>query len=360
MSKEIKFTVSASPQITDNKNSTKKIMLDVLISLIPVSIASIIFFGYHVLINLILCVTFCFFTETIWSMAIRKKWNRDGFKTASSWDFSCIVTGVILALNLPTVMDVKDWSLNIVSQSGKILFSFETVILCFVGSVVAILLVKQLFGGIGRNFANPAATARVFLFITFGTAFLTSQTQGIGLDATTGATWLSSDTKANGTLLLNAFLGNVGTSAVGETCVIAILLGYVYLCFRKIIDYRIPLMIVGFTAIFALLFDGLIKNHLSGIELLYNILAHILCGGMLFGSVFMATDYASSPNTFVGNIIFCFGIALFTMLIRVFAGYPEGMSFAILIMNCATPLIDKLVYPKPFGFIKKQRQRGAK
>jgi Na+-translocating ferredoxin:NAD+ oxidoreductase RnfD subunit len=176
------------------------------------------------------------------------------------------------------------------------------------------------------------------------------------MEASTGATWLSSKSLKS-ISLLDMFLGNVGSAAVGETCVIAILLGYIYLSIRKVIDWRIPLMIIGWSAIFALLFDGAIKSKLSGEELWLNLGAHVLSGGLIFGAVFMATDYATSPNTFIGNCVFCFGIALFTMLIRVFAHFPEGISFAILIMNCLTPLIDKYIVPRPFGFVKKAKKK---
>ncbi len=346
------YTVSTSPHITNKSNSTREIMLDVLIALCPALIAACFYFGYHVLINVVFCSLFCFGLETLWSMFMKKEWSKQGFKQACSWDLSCLVTAVILALNLPSTVHV--WGLNIVSAGGKILFSFDAVLICLIGSIVAIVLVKQLFGGIGRNFANPAATARVFLLLAF--SFSSVQTIGaFGFDASTGATWLSSKSMEN-VPLLNMLLGNVGTGAVGETCVVAILLGYVWLSIRKVIDWRIPLMIIGWSALFALLFDGLIKSKLTGMDLLVNVAAHVLSGGLIFGAVFMATDYASTPNTFIGNCVFCFGVALFTMLIRVFAHLPEGISFALLIMNCVTPLIDKYIYPRPFGYVKKKKE----
>lgn len=351
------YTVSSSPQITHKGNSTRKIMRDVLIALAPAVVAAIVFFGHHVAINVLCCALFCWGLETIWSMFRAKSWNKQGFISASSWDLSCIVTGVIIALNMPATVNV--WGMNSVNAKGTVVFSFDTVLVCLIASIVAIILVKQLFGGIGRNFANPAATARVFMLLTFGAGFLVSQTSGLVMDATTGATWLSG-TKATSTgALLDMFLGNVGSAAVGETCVVAILLGYIYLSVRKVIDWRIPLMIIGWSAVMALLFDGLIKSDLTGQDLWLNTLSHVLSGGLIFGSVFMATDYATSPNTFVGNCIFAFGIALFTMLIRTFASYPEGISFAILIMNCITPLIDKYVYPVPFGGRAKKNKKEA-
>lgn len=333
-------------------------MADVLIALVPSVIAAVFFFGYHVVINIVVCTVSCWGFELLYGMAATKSWNKDGFRNSSVWNLSCFVTAVLLALNLPATLDV--WGMNVVSASGRVLFSFDTVLVCMLGSLVAIVLVKQLFGGIGRNFANPALTARVFLFLTFAASFAASQTIGLGFQASTGATWLGGDKTATPGVLYNLFIGNVGSAAVGETCVVAILLGYVYLSVRRTIDFRVPLMIVGWAALFALLFDGLAKQHLTGSALFYNMLAHVMSGGLLFGAVFMATDYATSPNTFAGNCVFAFGIALFTMLIRTFAAYPEGMSFAVLIMNCVTPLIDRFIYPRPFGYVKPKKEKKSK
>lgn len=352
------YVVSASPQITSKGNSTRGIMADVLIALVPSVIAAVFFFGYHVIINVVVCAVSCWGFELLYGMAATKSWNKDGFRNSSVWNLSCFVTAVLLALNLPATLDV--WGMNVVSESGRVLFSFDTVLVCMLGSLVAIVLVKQLFGGIGRNFANPALTARVFLFLTFAASFAASQTVGLGFQASTGATWLGGDKTATPSVLYNLFIGNVGSAAVGETCVVAILLGYVYLSVRRTIDFRVPLMIVGWAALFALLLDGLAKQHLTGSALFYNMLAHVMSGGLLFGAVFMATDYATSPNTFAGNCVFAFGIALFTMLIRTFAAYPEGMSFAVLIMNCVTPLIDRFIYPRPFGYVKPKKEKKSK
>lgn len=352
------YVVSASPQITAKGNSTRGIMTDVLIALAPSVIAATFFFGYHVIINLIVCAASCWGFELLYDLATKKAWNKDGFGNSSVWNLSCFVTAVLLALNLPATLDV--WGMNAVSATGRVLFSFDTVLVCMLGSLVAIVLVKQLFGGIGRNFANPALTARVFLFLTFAASFASSQTIGLGFQASTGATWLGGDKTATPSVLYNLFIGNVGSAAVGETCVVAILLGYAYLSVRGTIDFRVPLMIIGWAAIFAILFDGVAKQHLTGWALFYNMIAHVMSGGLLFGAVFMATDYATSPNTFAGNCVFAFGIALFTMLIRTFAAYPEGMSFAVLIMNCVTPLIDRFIFPRPFGYVKPKKEKTPK
>lgn len=365
------LTVAASPHITQKSKTTRSIMLDVLIALMPVLVMSVLYFGYHVLINAVVCMGSCLGFELLYTLICKKDFSKKAVKGSSCWDCSCLVTGLILALNLPRVMAVKGWDLNVYAQmpeSGAravdyITFSGDTVIVCILASLVAIVLVKMLFGGIGKNFANPAVTARVFLFLAFASSFTWTNTTGLGdwLPASTGATWLSSGSKLtnNQTMFFNMFIGNRGASAVGETCMIALLLGYLYLSIRKVIDFRLPLIIVGSAAVMALLFDGL-PRHLVGARLVNNMYAHIMSGGLVFGAIFMATDYATSPNTFWGNALYGFGIALFTMLIRVFGKYPEGMSFAILIMNAVTPLIDKYIVPRPFGYTKKIKEKPKK
>ena len=347
--------VSSSPHITNKHSSTRKIMLDVIIALIPCVICATIFFGHTVITNVIACAFFCYAFESLWWMIAHKNFSLKALKQASSSDLSCLVTGIILALNLPATVSV--WELNI-SFGGTIIFSFDTLFVCLIGSAVAILLVKQLFGGIGKNFANPAATARVFLLLCFASSFVASQSTGLIFEASTGATWLSSRGKTTGDVILRLFVGNTGTAAVGETCTVAILLGFIYLSIKKVIDCRIPLMIIGWSAIFALIF-GLGKGY-EGEQLLLKTLCHALAGGLLFGAVFMATDYSSSPNTFEGNCVYCFGIALITMLIRFYASYPEGISFAILIMNIITPIINKYIYHKPFGYVKSKKVKTEK
>lgn len=358
------YTVSASPHITKPNHTTRTLMLDVILALSPCLFAAIIYFGHHVAINLLCCLIGCVGSELLFDLIVSRKWNWEGVKQSSITDCSAVVTAVILTLNLPAKIRVSGWDLNVYLKGAEhtvdnIVFSFDTVVLCLVGSIFAIMAVKMLFGGIGKNFANPAAMGRIFLFVFAPLAAV--QTIGLAGTVSTGATWLSGDKATNASgLFLNMFLGNTGSAAVGETCVIAILIGYLYLSIRKVIDWRIPLVLVGSAAVFALLFDGVISMQLSGARLFNNMIAHVLSGGLLFGSVFMATDYSTSPNTFKGNVIFAVGIALITMLIRVFAGYPEGMSFAIVIMNIASPLIDKYVVPKPFGYQKEKKVRIKK
>lgn len=345
------LVTSSAPHITKKGNSTRKIMIDVLIALIPSAVAAIYFFGYMVAVNIVVCCASCFGFELLYNLIKNKKFDKENVRSASVWDLSCFVTGVILALNLPTVINI--WSnLSI----------FSTIVADIIGSLFAIVIVKMLFGGIGRNFANPAAVGRIFLFLCFASAFKSVAASGIGLEPTTGATWLSQSVgnrPVTGNDLLNMFLGNVGSSAVGETSTLAILIGYIYLCIRKVIDWKLPLYIVASVAVFTLLFEGLIVGKLSVDQIFLNMIAHILSGGLLFGAVFMATDYATSPNTSKGLIIYGIAIGFITVIIRVFGGYPEGMSFAIVIMNIVTPLIDKYIYPRPFGYEKPKKNKNA-
>lgn len=331
-------------------------MIDVLIALLPCVVAATVFYGYHVIINLVTCLIFCFVTELLYNLIVSKNFTRDGVKNSNVSDVSFAVTAVILTLNLPAVMPVNMWGVNVYDEFGAIAFSFDTVVLCALGSIFAIALVKMLFGGLGRNFANPACTGRIFLFIAFGGAGafnLTSSLFGSGMGAS-GATWLGTRESATGAMLLDMFLGNTATAAVGETCVIAILLGYLYLSVRRVIDPRVPIVTVASLTLFAFLFD-VIPSGATGVGMGKAVAAHILSGGVIFGSVFMVTDYSTSPNTFIGNVIFGAGVGLITALIRAFGNFPEGFSFALLIMNLVVPLLDKYIIPKPFGYVKPKK-----
>lgn len=364
------LVVSSSPHIAQTAKNTRSIMLDVIIALMPAFVMAVFYFGYHVVINAVVCMGSCFGFELLYSLIVKKDFSRKAVRESCCWDCSCLVTGLILALNLPRVMIVDKWNFNAyrtmpdingINRADYVVFGGDTIIICIVASLIAIVLVKMLFGGLGKNFANPAATARIFIFLAFGISFANTTGLGNWLPASTGATWLSSVGKPTDgeNLFFYMFIGNRGAAAVGETCMIALLLGYLYLAIKKVIDFRLPLIIVGSAAVFALLFDGL-PNHLTGAKLFNNMFAHVMSGGLVFGSVFMATDYSTSPNTFWGSVLYGFGIALFTMLIRVFGKYPEGMSFAILIMNCVTPLIDKFILPCPFGYTRKPKEKRGK
>lgn len=364
--------VSSSPHITKPGVGTRRIMIDVLISLCPTVIAATFFFGYHVIVNIIVAVAACVGFELLYDAGVRGKFKKGCVRNSSIKDFSAVVTGVILALNFPTVLKVDGWNFNVLTnpnlnkpELADIVLSFDMLIMLIIASLVAIVLVKMLFGGIGKNFVNPAAAGRVFVFMTVSLAAV--QTLGVGLSASTGATWLSTKSFPQGrdlikdySILLNMFIGNTGSAAVGETSAIAILMGFAYLVIRKVIDFRLPLVIIGSTFVFAILFDGVACGVKNQTFLLNAAIAHVLSGGVLFGAVYMATDYATSPNTPLGRIFYGVGIALITMLIRVFASAPEGMSFAILIMNIATPLIDLYVCPKPFGYVKPEKKTNSK
>lgn len=315
--------VSLSPHISAN-TSVRKIMLDVIIALIPAIIASVVFFGFYALFLIILSVGTATLTEFLFNV-IRKK-------EQSISDLSCIVTGVILGLNLPPTVPFY---------------------LPIVGAVVAITT-KMLFGGIGKNFANPAITGRIFLLLAW-TSFMTSFVEpiswanhegfklfacaltGSDVSVITSATPLSGQAAS----LLDLFLGRIGGS-IGETCSLALLIGGIYLCVRKVIDYKIPLIFIGTSALFSLIFGGI-----------SDVLPGILSGGLLLGAIFMATDYATSPNSFWGVVIYSFLGGFISCLIRYYGNYPDGVSFAILLINIVTPLLDKYIRPRPFGYKKK-------
>jgi len=328
-----KLVVSGAPHITD-KASTQRIMIDVLIALLPATVMSIVIFGWRALAVVAVAVASAVAAEFVYGIVAKKK---DRFKNLSIKDCSAAVTGLLVALNVPSTLPL--WMVAL-------------------GSVFAIVIVKMLFGGLGKNFANPAMTARLFLLISF--AQLMSQsaptTGAFGMEIASGATWLANrlpeDVAQN---VLGMILGNKASCAMGEVSIVALLVGYAYLCVRKVIDWKMPLVIIGGVALFALLFDAL-PNH-TGADIGYVTLGHVLSGGVVLGAVFMATDYATSPNTTLGSMIYALAIALLTVVIRVFGSYPEGMSCAIVLMNILTPVIDKLIVPKPFGYVKPEKQK---
>ncbi|HEY8390196.1 MAG TPA: RnfABCDGE type electron transport complex subunit D [Clostridia bacterium] len=345
-----KLFVRTSPYIS-SRFATRKIMLDVIIALIPCIIAGVIFFGWGTLILIGVCCLTAFVSEFLFTLIKNNKWNWEAVKNSSATDLSCFVTGILLALNLPASLVWKS------GQPGVI--SLANIWMPMVGTVFAIVFVKMAFGGIGKNFANPALAARIFMVVSFGAFMGTVGTNNIiGLDAVSSATWLSTrNASAVSSQWFNMLIGNKGAAAFGETSVIAILIGYIYLSVRKVIDPRVPLIIIGGVAVFAFLFDAL-PNGSSFSEMMLLVAGHVLTGGLMLGAVFMATDYSSSPNTFRGNVIFALGIALLVVIIRVFGKTDEGVSYAILIMNILVPLIDKYIYPRAFG--RKRATRGAK
>ena len=305
--------VSVNPHIYA-KDTTQTIMRDVLIALFPAVIASIVFFGVKALLVEVVCVAVAMGCE--WAFEKITK------KPITIMDLSAAVTGLILALNLP--VDIPIWQ-------------------AMFGSFVAIIVVKQFFGGIGQNFANPAITARVIMLVAFSGAMTTWHNPafaGFAADATTAATPLAVLSGAEGQLptLLQMFLGARGGS-MGETSCLALLLGGAYLIYRKVISWHTPVAFIG---------TVLVLTALLGKEPLYQVMA----GGLFLGAIFMATDYTTSPPTPAGKLIFGVGCGLITVLIRVWGNYPEGVSFSILLMNILNPYICEWTKTKPFGGVQ--------
>lgn len=310
------FAVTSSPHLRD-KATSQRIMQEVCLALAPAGIAGIILYGFNAALLIAICVATCVLSEFVWQKATRQ--------TVTISDWSAVVTGLLLAYNLPAT---APWWIAVI------------------GSILAIILVKQFFGGIGSNFMNPALTARAILFISWSGimgAYPKANAFQFTADAVTGATPLATlnGGSTEGVRLLDLLLGNQG-GVLGETCAIAIILGGVYLIVRGIVDWRIPVSFIGTVFLCFLIKDG-------AEVALYQLLA----GGLMLGAFFMATDYATSPITRIGRVIFGIGCGFFLFIIRAFANYPEGCSFAILFMNVATPVIDRFTMPRPFGEVKK-------
>ena len=294
--------LAVSPHIHSGR-STSGIMRDVLISLLPVTVAGAVIFGLRALLVVAVCVVSCVGFEALFNL-ITKKDQTVG-------DLSAAVTGLLLALNLPA--NIPLWQ-------------------CVVGSLFAIIVVKCLFGGIGHNLVNPAMTARVFMLIAFSSLV----TPAFPVDTVASATPLAAEKMPE---LLTLFLGNYG-GAIGETCTVALLLGGIYLIVRRIITWHVPVTFIGTVFVFSLLMQGF--DVTASLSL-------IMSGGLFIAAIFMATDYVTSPATAWGKVIFGIGAGLITGLIRYFGNYPEGASFAILFMNILTPYISKWTKKTVFG-----------
>ena len=313
-----KLIVSSSPHLRARRTTTG-IMLDVIIALMPALVASIIYFGYRAAIIIAVCVATCVVAEFV----SRKIMKRDN----TICDLSAVVTGILLAFNLPAGLNP---------------------VMAAIGSVVAIIVVKQMFGGLGQNFVNPALTARIVLMVSFPTPMTTWDSPFYywgGTDAATTATVFGGEHVS----ILNMFLGNQAGS-LGETCALALLLGGIYLVVRRVISPIIPVCYLGTVALFALIFGACTGENIGEF-----ILTHLLSGGLMLGAIFMATDYATTPINWRGKIIFGIGCGIRTMVIRLFGSLPEGVSFSIILMNILTPLIEKATRPRPFG---KERKRN--
>ena len=313
------FVVSGTPHVR-SKESIQSIMRDVIIALVPATAAGIYYFGISALILIIAAIASSVIFEALCQKIMKKP------VTVS--DLSAVVTGLLLAMNLPAAAPV--W-------------------VAVVGSAFAIIFGKQLFGGLGQNFINPALAGRAFLLASYPTEMTTwSVPNGLEVaDAATYATPLA-QLKAGhlDASLGELMLGQCG-GTIGETCAIALIIGGVYLLYKHVISWKIRVIYIATVAI---LF-GVIGRHGMRMPL-----QEIMAGGVMLGGIFMATDYASSPVTPKGQIIFAVGAGLITYLIRTFGGYPEGVSYSILIMNCCVPLIERFTEPTIFGALPKTKE----
>ena len=306
-----KLIVSSSPHIRSTA-TTPRIMLDVFAALTPAAVAGCIIFGWRALLVIAVCLASCVASEFVFNLITKKE--------QTIYDMSAAVTGLLLAMNLRA--DAPIWQ-------------------CVLGSVFAIVVVKCLFGGLGCNFANPAISGRVFLLICFTGSLAGGAVPKLSSapELVSGATPLSVMAKG-GELpsLLDMFLGLRG-GALGETCIAALLIGFVYLVVRKVIHFETPLIFIATVFVLSLIVDN------SFTLALYQVLS----GGLVLGAVFMATDYVTTPITRTGKMIFAVGCGLITFLIRSFGNYPEGVSFAILFMNILSPDIEKWTAKRPLG-----------
>lgn len=309
-----KFTVSSSPHIRASY-TTQGIMADVLIALSPAMIVAVYFLGIRALLVTVLSVTSCVFFEAVWQKVVKQP--------VSVRDLSAVVTGVLLAFNLPVSAPI---------------------FLPIVGAFVAIIMAKQFFGGLGQNFINPALAARAVLLASFPQAMTDFSMPGVdGISSATPLALLKAGEAAPS--LMDVFLGNIGGS-IGEISALALLIGLAYLLLKKVISIKVPAIYVG---------TVFILTYVLGRGGMFNAnpLYEVMTGGLFLGAFFMATDYSTSPSTPKGEVIFALGCGILTTVIRLYGGYPEGVSYSILIMNLAVPLIDKYTAPKPFGTVKK-------
>ena len=298
------FNISSSPHIR-SKVTTGNIMLMVIIALLPATAFGIVNFGLSALLVILVTVASSVLTEYLYQKLMHRK--------VTISDFSAVVTGLLLALNMPPT---APWWM------------------CVLGSVFAILVVKQVFGGLGQNFMNPALGARCFLLISF-----TGRMTTFVYDGVTGATPLALLKAGEKVNVFDMFLGNIG-GTIGETSVVAILIGAIFLLAKGIIDIRIPASYILSFAVFVLIFGGFDVTYLA---------AHLCGGGLMLGAWFMATDYVTCPITPNGKILFGVCLGILTGVFRLFGGSAEGVSYAIIISNLMVPLIEKVTLPKPFG-----------
>jgi electron transport complex protein RnfD len=311
---EINLIAGSSPHIKSGE-STQRIMRDVIIALIPAIMASVYYFKIQAAMLILVTVVACLLSEYVWNIIVKK--------TNTISDLSAVVTGILLAFNLSPAVPI--W-------------------IAAIGGFFAIIIVKQLFGGLGHNFINPALAARAFMMASWPVQMTTWRLPG--WDAVSSATplaLLKKGREAMGMLppISELFVGNVG-GTIGETSILALLIGAAYLLYRKVITLELPLAFIGTVGLMTWMFSG--ETLFTG-----KFIYHILSGGLILGAFYMATDYTTSPVTFKGRIIMGVGCGLITSIIRLFGGYPEGVSYSILLMNLVVPMIDRYMIPKSFG-----------
>lgn len=305
------FTLSSSPHIRSN-NSIQSIMRDVVIALLPATFAGIYFFKLQAALVILTSVLSCICAEALWQKLTHRPITIN--------DYSAVVTGLLLAFNVPPSLPL--W-------------------MVVLGSFFAIIVVKQFFGGLGANIVNPALAGRAFLLASWPTAMTTWT-----IDGATSATTLAILKSGQGNLptMFDAFIGHMG-GCIGETSALALLIGGAYLLYRRVITWHIPVCYIGTVLILTTVIGR--NGFMTG-----NGLYEIFTGGLMLGAIFMATDYTTCPMTKKGQVIFAIGCGFLATVIRVFGGYPEGVSYSILIMNLFVPLIDKFVTPRVFGEVK--------
>ncbi len=320
------LAVSSAPHLVTGLDTTKTMAM-VLIALVPSFLVSIYVFGFRVVALTLVCI--------VASVGFEWLYNKLMHKRQTVGDLSAAVTGVLIAFNVPSSFPY--W-------------------MAVIGCFVAIIIVKQIYGGIGRNVVNPAITARIVLFISFATEMTTWPTPSMStVDAATSATPLGvlqegnmADLPAN----MEMFLGFIGGS-VGEVSAIALLLGGLFLIWKKIISPIIPACFIGTVFVFAFVYYAIVGGDVSALNMA---VFHVCAGGVMLGAFFMATDYVTSPIMPVGKVIMGIGCGLLTMVIRLWGSYPEGVSFSILLMNILTPLIDQLCIKLSYGGAKKNEK----
>lgn len=341
LKKEHELVVSVSPHIR-SEETTSRIMWTVILSLLPALFMGFYFFGLRALYVTALCILTCLISEYIYQKTVKK--------SSSLSDGSAFLTGLLLGMNMPASV----WS-----------FNPFTVHIPVIGSVVAMVITKHLFGGLGYNIFNPALIGRAFVLISFPkamTIWTMPEAAFLALDAKTTATPLAILKEEGYTKLIEAFgdkmnlytelLRGHRAGSIGETSAIALLIGAGFLLYKRYITWQIPASFLGAVAVLAWIFGG--KNPETGRIILFtgDPIVHLISGGLILGAFFMATDYVTCPSVRRGQIVFGIGCGALTMLIRLLGGYPEGVMFAILLMNCFTPLIDRAMKSDVFGSAK--------